>query len=177
MHEDCLSPCRSLRPWCAGVNVCRILPVLDRLQSPIHLLIEQTDACLDGRYGRSDWKGVVFDCSTSPFKPRKQVRPHICRNLEVNRTINLLLDEHGAGPNNSSSYKSSKFDFHKIATPKLAVIARSNSVRSLVRLSRSKKKRIAHIWRYFKGFLIPTLRPPFQAGRPDAVESYCAIPI
>ena len=42
---------------------------------------------------------------------------------------------------------------------------------------RARKKRIAQIWRCFRGFLMPTFRPAFQAGRPNAAGSYCAIPI
>lgn len=56
-------------------------------------------------------------------------------------------------------------------------MAGSNSARSLIRPSRSRKKRIAQIWRCFRGFLTPTCRPTFQAGRPSGAGSYCAIPI
>src|SRR5690606_38862668 len=59
----------------------------------------------------------------------------------------------------------------------LLSIARSNSARSRMRPSRSRKKRIAQIWRTFNARLAPTWRPAFQAGRPLAAGSYCEMPI
>ncbi|MBL0374590.1 hypothetical protein JJB09_21495 [Rhizobium sp. KVB221] len=47
----------------------------------------------------STGKGVVVNCSASPFKPCKQACPDFGRDLELYRTTGLLLDDHGAGSN------------------------------------------------------------------------------
>jgi hypothetical protein len=69
------------------------------------------------------------------------------------------------------------FSFTRSQPRNLLSIARSNSALSRIRPSRSRKKRIAQIWRCLSGFLTPTIRPAFHAGLPRAAGSYCAIPI
>ncbi len=42
-------------------------------------------------------KGVVVNCTASPFKPRKQTCPDVGRDLELYGTSGFLLDDHGTG--------------------------------------------------------------------------------
>src|SRR5436305_8931484 len=59
----------------------------------------------------------------------------------------------------------------------LLSIAKSKSVRSRRRSSRSRKKRTAQICFCVSGRLLPTVLPAFQAARDCMVGSYCECPI
>lgn len=69
----------------------------------------------------STGKDVVVNCSTSPFKPRKQTCPDVGCDLELYRTTGLLLDDHGAGSNFLTCDEGSDFDLNKIAASELTV--------------------------------------------------------
>ncbi|MET4691887.1 hypothetical protein ABIA13_006395 [Sinorhizobium fredii] len=87
--------------------------------------------------------------------------------LELYGTTGLLLDDHGPVT------RVPILILTRSQPRSLLSIARSNSARSLIRPSLSRKKRIAQIWRCFRGFLTPTFRPAFQAGRPSAAGVLC----
>jgi hypothetical protein len=78
-----------------------------------------------------------------------------------------------AGPDTSAPI----FIFTRSQPRSLLSIAKSKSARSLIRPSRSRKKRIDQICLTFKARFAPTCLPAFQAGLPAAAGSYCEIPI
>jgi len=107
----------------------------------------------------------------------RAARPDVNRDLELHRTTGLLLDDHGTGSNFYTCDESADFDFNEITAAEFTVDCEIKQRAISHAPSRSRKKRIAQIWRCFSGFLTPTLRPAFHAERPSAVGSYCAIPI
>jgi hypothetical protein len=66
-------------------------------------------------------KSVVVDRSSTTLKPCQQTRPGICRDLELNRTTGLLLNDPCSGSNFRSCDKFSDFHFYGIAAAQLAV--------------------------------------------------------
>ena len=145
-----------------------------------HAFIDQSSilACIQ-TIGMVDatGKSIVADRSSATLKPCQQPCPGICRDLELNRAAGILLNDHCSGSNFRSCDKGSNLHFHKIAAAQLAVDCEFKQ-RAISHASYPiKEKRTAQIWRCFSGFLTPTFRPAFQAGRPSAVGSYCAIPI
>ncbi len=66
-------------------------------------------------------KDVVIDCTAPPFQPSKQACPHIRRNLELDGTACLFLDDHGTGTDFLTCDEGSDLELHQIAAPQLAV--------------------------------------------------------
>jgi hypothetical protein len=90
--------------------------------------------------------GIVVDRSAAPFEPREQARPHIWSYFELNRTSGLLLNDPRSGSDFGSCDERSNLHLREVAAAQLAVdCKRSNNARSLMRSSRSRKKRIAQI--------------------------------
>ena len=86
MHEDCPSLCRSSRPSCVEASVSRSFAFQPNCSYP---LIDQScilaSAEMMGMID-STGKDLVVNCSTSPFKPRKQTCPDVGCDLELYNT-------------------------------------------------------------------------------------------
>lgn len=89
----------------------------------------------------STGEGIVVDLSAAPFEPSEQTRPHIWSYFGLNWTAGLLLNDHRSGSNFGSSDESSNLYFYEVADAQFAVDRQINNARSLMRPSRSRKKR------------------------------------
>ena len=123
----------------------------------------------------STGKGVVIDCSTSPFKPCKQTCPDLGRISNCTGRPVFCWTTMARVRISWPVTRVPILIFTRSQPRSLLSIARSNSARSLMRPSLSRKKRIAQIWRCFRGFLTPTFgrrSTPVDPVRQDHIVQY-----
>ena len=94
---------------------------------------------------------VIIHCPTASFQPCEKAGACVAHQLELNRSTGFLLDDHRASSDFLPYNKVADFDLDEIAAAHLLSIAKSKSALSRRRRSRSRKKRIAHICRGFRG--------------------------
>ncbi len=98
--EDCPSPCRSSRPWCAEANACRSPRAVVRLLLPTRPPAGHTDECSDDRRDRLDLERRshrLFHLCAQAKQSRLARTSVVISNCT--RTTGLLLDDHGTGSN------------------------------------------------------------------------------
>jgi hypothetical protein len=67
------------------------------------------------------WEGEFVKPATAALQPSQDCRSGWLQQLELNRSLCLLLDNHRSGSNAAACYQIADFDLHQVASSQLAV--------------------------------------------------------